>query len=34
MQSGARADAIRKDLLDQGIVLKDSAAGTSWEVAS
>ena len=28
----ARADAIRKQLLDEGIVLKDSAAGTSWEV--
>ena len=29
----AQADAIRKDLLAQGIVLKDSAAGTTWEVA-
>lgn len=29
----ARADAIRKGLLEQGIVLKDSAAGTTWEVA-
>jgi cysteinyl-tRNA synthetase len=28
----ARADNIRKDLLAQGIVLKDSAAGTVWEV--
>ena len=28
----ALADAIRKDLLSQGIVLKDSAGGTSWEV--
>jgi cysteinyl-tRNA synthetase len=28
----ARADTIRKDLLAQGIVLKDSAAGTAWEV--
>jgi len=27
----ARADRIRKDLLAQGIALKDSAAGTSWE---
>ena len=27
----ARADAIRKQLLEQGIVLKDSAAGTTWE---
>jgi cysteinyl-tRNA synthetase len=27
-----RADAIRKQLLEEGIVLKDSAAGTSWEV--
>ncbi len=29
----ALADQIRKDLLAQGIVLKDSAAGTTWEVA-
>jgi cysteinyl-tRNA synthetase len=29
----ARADAVRKELLAQGIVLKDSAAGTTWEVA-
>jgi cysteinyl-tRNA synthetase len=28
-----RADAIRKDLLAKGIVLKDSANGTSWEAA-
>ena len=28
----ARADQIRKDLLAQGIVLKDAAAGTTWEV--
>ncbi|MBK7005328.1 MAG: cysteine--tRNA ligase [Burkholderiales bacterium] len=28
----ARADTIRKDLLSQGIVLKDSPAGTHWEV--
>jgi cysteinyl-tRNA synthetase len=28
------ADRIRKALLDQGIVLKDSAAGTTWEAAS
>jgi cysteinyl-tRNA synthetase len=28
----ARADGIRKQLLDEGIVLKDSAAGTTWEV--
>ena len=28
----ARADGIRKDLLAQGIVLKDSAQGTTWEV--
>ncbi|MCX7241339.1 MAG: cysteine--tRNA ligase [Burkholderiales bacterium] len=27
----ARADAIRKDLLSQGIALKDSATGTTWE---
>ncbi len=29
----ARADAVRKELLDKGIVLKDSPAGTTWEVA-
>ena len=29
----ARADAVRRELLGQGIVLKDSPAGTSWEVA-
>jgi len=29
----AEADRIRKELLEQGIVLKDSAAGTSWERA-
>ena len=29
----AKADAIRKALLDQGIVLKDSSAGTTWEKA-
>jgi len=29
----AEADRIRNDLLAQGIVLKDSAAGTSWESA-
>jgi cysteinyl-tRNA synthetase len=28
----ALADSIRKALLSQGIVLKDSAAGTTWEV--
>jgi len=27
----ALADAIRDDLLTQGIVLKDSPAGTTWE---
>jgi len=27
----ALADSIRKDLLAQGIVLKDSSTGTSWE---
>jgi cysteinyl-tRNA synthetase len=27
-----KADAIRKELLDLGIVLKDSAQGTGWEV--
>ena len=27
----ALADAIRKDLLEQGIVLKDSPTGTTWE---
>ena len=30
----AEADRIRQGLLAQGIVLKDSAAGTSWEVAA
>jgi cysteinyl-tRNA synthetase len=30
----AQADRIRNDLLARGIVLKDSAAGTTWEVAS
>ena len=30
----AEADRIRKDLLAQGIVLKDSAAGTTWEAAA
>jgi cysteinyl-tRNA synthetase len=30
----ARADGIRKDLLAQGVVLKDSPAGTTWESAS
>lgn len=30
----ALADNIRKELLAQGIVLKDSAAGTTWEVVS
>ena len=29
----AEADRIRKTLLDQGIVLKDSASGTTWEAA-
>ena len=29
----AEADRIRDDLLAQGIVLKDSAAGTTWEAA-
>ena len=29
----AEADRIRQDLLAKGIVLKDSAAGTSWEAA-
>ncbi|RYG10851.1 MAG: cysteine--tRNA ligase [Burkholderiales bacterium] len=29
----AEADRIRKDLLARGIVLKDSASGTSWESA-
>ena len=28
----ALADSLRKDLLEKGIVLKDSAGGTSWEV--
>jgi cysteinyl-tRNA synthetase len=30
----ALADSIRKELLAAGIVLKDSTAGTTWEVAS
>lgn len=30
----AEADRIRKDLLAQGIVLKDSATGTTWEAVS
>jgi cysteinyl-tRNA synthetase len=29
----AEADRIRKELLAQGILLKDSSAGTTWEVA-
>jgi cysteinyl-tRNA synthetase len=29
----AEADRIRKHLLEQGIELKDSAAGTTWEAA-
>ena len=29
----AEADRIRNDLLAQGVVLKDSAAGTTWEAA-
>ena len=29
----ARADAVRKQLLEQGIVLKDAAGATTWEVA-
>jgi cysteinyl-tRNA synthetase len=29
----AEADRIRKELLDQGIVLKDSPTGTTWEAA-
>jgi cysteinyl-tRNA synthetase len=29
----AQADQIRQDLLAQGIVLKDAATGTTWEVA-
>ena len=30
----SRADAIRQDLLGRGIVLKDSALGTTWEVGT
>jgi cysteinyl-tRNA synthetase len=29
----AEADRIRKFLLEQGIELKDSASGTTWEAA-
>jgi cysteinyl-tRNA synthetase len=29
----AEADRIRQELLAQGVVLKDSAAGTTWEAA-
>jgi len=29
----AEADRIRKLLLEQGIVLKDSATGTTWEAS-
>ena len=29
----AEADRIRKLLLEQGVVLKDSAAGTTWEAS-
>ncbi|PUE47144.1 cysteine--tRNA ligase [Limnohabitans sp. 2KL-1] len=32
-QNFAEADRIRNDLLARGIVLKDSAAGTTWEAA-
>ena len=30
----AEADRIRNQLLGQGVVLKDSPAGTTWEAAS
>ena len=30
----AEADRIRQDLLGQGIALKDSPTGTTWEAAS
>ncbi|MEZ5719957.1 MAG: cysteine--tRNA ligase, partial [Burkholderiaceae bacterium] len=30
----AEADRIRKELLEQGIVLKDSPTGTTWEAAT
>ena len=30
----AEADRIRDELLAQGVVLKDSASGTTWEAAS
>jgi cysteinyl-tRNA synthetase len=30
----AEADRIRQDLLGQGIILKDSPTGTTWEAKS
>jgi cysteinyl-tRNA synthetase len=30
-EADAAADRIRKELLEQGIVLKDSPTGTTWE---
>jgi len=29
----ARADAIRNELMDQGIILEDGASGTTWRRA-
>ena len=34
VKNWAEADRIRKELLEQGIVLKDTAAGTTWESAA
>ena len=33
LKNFAEADRIRSELLARGIILKDAAAGTTWEVA-